>query len=393
MDQSKLLSGMATEMEADMIQIDAMNIVSPLGFSVEENYRQVISGQTGVHIYPEGMMGVTDSVGLSLLERNKLNEAFKKECTPINHITKLEKAALLSVQLALKHSSVDAADRDTVFVISTTKGNIELLANYPDSPRIQLWHTAHLISRYFGNKNAAMIVSNACISGANALIVAHRALTAGRYRQAIVVGVDVLSSFIVSGFWCLKALSTTGCRPYDKDRCGLNLGEAAATIILKKGTDKNKTELVAGAIRNDANHISGPSRTGEGSFNALQSVCGNMDKSEIAFVNAHGTSTLYNDEMESIALTRAGLENTPVNSLKGYFGHTLGAAGILESALSVYALQHHQILATKGFEELGVTHPIDVVKTLRTTDKSYCIKLLSGFGGCNAALLFKNGRK
>jgi 3-oxoacyl-[acyl-carrier-protein] synthase-1 len=173
----------------------------------------------------------------------------------------------------------------------------------------------------------------------------------------------------------------------------LNLGEAAATIIYKKldpAEAPGPIVLLDGSIRNDANHISGPSRTGEGSFRALQAILPSCAPGEVAFINAHGTATSYNDRMEAIAIERAGLGAVPANSLKGYFGHTLGAAGVLESIISTRALLDSTVLATCGFEkgEDGVC-PMLVSGENRQTEKLYCIKMLSGFGGCNAALLFK----
>jgi len=217
-------------------------------------------------------------------------------------------------------------------------------------------------------------------------------LRLGKYKYVVVIGVDMLSKFIVTGFQSFKALSQEACKPFDVNRAGLNIGEAVATLVL---TERAEEELhsddvvfTAGATRNDANHISGPSRTGEGSYLALRKVMEGIDVSEIAFVNAHGTATLYNDEMESIALTRAGLQDVPVNSLKGYFGHTLGAAGVLESIISTRALKDDTILKTYGFDTLGVTNPLDIVKEVRTTNRRRCLKMLSGFGGCNIAALF-----
>jgi 3-oxoacyl-[acyl-carrier-protein] synthase-1 len=222
-----------------------------------------------------------------------------------------------------------------------------------------------------------------------------RALQNHRCSTVIVIGADVQSRFIVSGFQSFKALSPHDCKPFDKNRCGLNLGEAAATIIYQyvESNQINASDWIAvrGAIRNDANHISGPSRTGEGSYRALQAILCEEDREQIAFINSHGTSTAYNDEMESIAITRAQLQSVPVNSLKGYYGHTMGAAGILESILSMYAVDNHTVLATRGFEELGVSHPLLLSNKHTSTDKKAFIKLLSGFGGCNAALLFKKG--
>jgi 3-oxoacyl-[acyl-carrier-protein] synthase-1 len=215
-------------------------------------------------------------------------------------------------------------------------------------------------------------------------------LEAGRCDHAVVTGVEMLSKFIVSGFQCLKALSPMACRPFDVARTGLNLGEAAATAIYKRVEQGERgIVLVRGAVRNDANHISGPSRTGEGCFLALKTTLDGIDPGDIAFINAHGTATSYNDRMESIALTRAGLNAVPVNSLKGYFGHTLGAAGVVESIISAHALREKTVIASKGFETREEEYPLNVMKQVTRTGKPYFVKMLSGFGGCNAVLLYK----
>jgi len=203
------------------------------------------------------------------------------------------------------------------------------------------------------------------------------------------VGVDFLSKFIISGFQSFKALSPEVCRPFDKDRCGLNLGEAAATIIYGK-SEKTNIRLVSGAIRNDANHISAPSRTGEGCFRALKNVLQNIDINDIAFVNAHGTATPYNDASEAKAIVRAGLEHVPINFLKPIFGHTLGATGVLESIISMRALEENMVLKSENFYEQDFENQINIARENQFTDKRYFIKLLSGFGGCNATLVFSH---
>jgi len=279
-----------------------------------------------------------------------------------------------------------------LFIISTTKGNVSLLdSNVKGFPRerVLLGESARLVSRYFGNPNTPVVVCNACISGVCAQIEAMRALRSGRYDYAVVIGADEQSPFIISGFLSFKALTDTACRPFDKDRTGLNLGECAATVVLKAvdGTAGGWV-LECGAIRNDANHISGPSRTGEGSYLALMEVLNGCGRDGLAFLNVHGTATAYNDEMESIAIYRAGLIDVPVTGLKGYYGHTMGAAGIMESILSMYAVQDGTVLATRGYAEQGVTYPVNVSSANRPASGNRFIKLLSGFGGCNAALSY-----
>ena len=217
-----------------------------------------------------------------------------------------------------------------------------------------------------------------------------RALRSGRYDYAVVIGADEQSPFIISGFLSFKAMSDEPCRPFDRDRKGLNLGECAATVVLKASDSVTEGwELKCGAIRNDANHISGPSRTGEGSFLALCEVLKECNKDQLAFVNVHGTATAYNDEMESIAIYRAGLIDVPVTGLKGCYGHTMGAAGIMESILSMYAVNDNTVLPTRGYKECGVSYPVNVSAECRRSEGNSFIKLLSGFGGCNAALLYE----
>ncbi|MDR0742750.1 MAG: beta-ketoacyl synthase [Tannerella sp.] len=376
------------------------NIISGLGFTTEENYRNVKQGECGLQLF-SGRYDIPEPFIASEIDDERLEEAFgdvKYGVRPVDGVnyTKLEKASIVSVAEALKDTNIDPADNRVLFVLSTTKGNVFLVDEKErggyERNQIYLWRSAELITEFFGNPNRPVVISNACVSGASAMITAQRELLSGRYDYAIVTGADVLSKFIVSGFQSFKALSQEVCRPFDASRTGLNIGEAAATVIMAEHPENERNNgniiLTAGAVRNDANHISGPSRTGEGLYLALRNVLKGIDPGEIAFVNAHGTATPYNDEMESVALTRAGLQDVPVNSLKGYFGHTLGAAGVLESVISARALKEGTILKTYGFETPGVTNPLHIVKETQATTKRRFIKMLSGFGGCNVAVLY-----
>lgn len=281
----------------------------------------------------------------------------------------------------------------TGLVLSTAKGNVEFIGKED----ISLALSARRIADELGIKAAPLVVSNACISGAAALLQGVRMIRSGEYDKVVVVGAEVQSEFIRSGFECLKAVSEEPCRPFDKDRKGLNLGEAAAAMVLSPKPSchcepsEESYELLAGAVRNDANHISGPSRTGEGSYKCLRYVMRYLNKEDLAFINVHGTATPYNDEMESIALSRAGLSDVPVNALKGIFGHTMGAAGVLESVVSMAALDRGLVLPTKGFSQMGVSCPVNVSANVRNANGKVFIKLLSGFGGVNAAVAFRKG--
>ena len=364
------------------------NIISSLGFTTDENYTAVKQGISGMKYYESGTFDLSEPFMASLINKERLKDEFAG-ISQNNNYTDLEKASILSVFSANKEAKIDLSSEKTIIILSTTKGNVDLLDMRLSKSKIYLWHTAELIASFFGNPNTPIVLSNACISGAAAQITAQRELQSGNYDYAVVTGVDFLSKFIISGFQAFKALSPEFCRPFDKDRCGLNLGEAAATMIFcnEQLTMKNRVSLVAGAVRNDATHISAPSQTGEGSFRALRSILENIDIENIAFINAHGTATPYNDAMEMNAILRAGLEKVPVNALKSYFGHTLGAAGVVESIISMYALNDGVILKTLGFEE-NEQFLLDVCRENRRTDKKYFIKMMSGFGGVNVGLLF-----
>lgn len=352
----------------------ADNIVSPLGMGTEVNYRAVKAGGSALKVYP-AMFDMAGPFCAAVFEPLTIEGGVEGD------FSRFEKLAILAVQGAVSGSNTDTASGGTVFVLSTTKGDLET----------PLAVSARKIAAYFGNSNTPLVVSNACISGVAAQIAAMRALRSGRYNTAIVVGADEVSRFTLSGFQCLKALSAEPCHPYSAERKGLNLGEAGACIVYKAVERAAEGEWVIenGVIRNDANHISGPSRTGEGSYNALRAVLSGISPEEIAFVNAHGTSTNYNDEMEAIAISRTTLASVPVNTLKGCYGHTLGAAGILETILSMAAIDDGTVLGTHGFESLGVSKPISVSVDNSATHKRAFVKLLSGFGGVNAAMVMR----
>jgi 3-oxoacyl-[acyl-carrier-protein] synthase-1 len=380
---------MEGSMEPLIITVTGDNILSPLGLTSKENFAEVRKGRNAMRLYKGSVLGVQEPVFASMFNR----EALLQYIPESKELTLLERLCILSVSKALEEAPFDASDNDVIFVLSTTKGNVNLLADNPNDPRCHLAGSAKRIASFFGNVNMPIVVSNACVSGVCAQIAAVRALKSGKYRHAVVVGADLLSQFIVSGFQSFKALSTEPCKPFDKHRLGLNLGEAVATILLSVTSYKADAEAwhyAASSNHNDANHISGPSRTGEGAYRVLCDLLEAVGNSP-AFVNVHGTATSYNDEMESIALHRAGLDTLPVNALKGYYGHTLGAAGILETIISMKAVDAEVVLATKGYDEPGTTWHPNVSPYERPIEGRMFIKLLSGFGGSNAGIAYRKG--
>lgn len=370
-----------------MAYIIADNIISPLGETSEDNYLSVKSGRSGIRAYEPGACNIPEGFTASLLfedfETLALKSAQKAIANAQKNIGNAQKA-MGNVQLELK-------GKRTAFILSSTKGNIE--------ENISLADSAQRIASQLGIDTKPIVVCNACISGLSALILGNRLIDSGLYDAAIVCGCDTPRQFILSGFQSLKALSPEPCRPFDMERMGLNLGEAAATLILSKNPiQENSWRMGDGFIRNDAFHISTPSKTADGLYLSLQrtlesftkeisSTCKQIDmKEHLAFINAHGTATLFNDQMESVAIGRAGLSDLPANAYKSFWGHTMGAAGILETIISMKAIDDDTILGTRGFSELGVSGKMNICAENRPTDKKGFIKMLSGFGGCNATI-------
>ena len=368
------------------------NIVSPLGFTTAENFFSLCDNISGVKEIND--ISKSDKPFFaSLFDEAVLQE----QTTGIENYPKFEQLLLRSIKGVLANTKVDAKNTKTGFILSSTKGNISLLERYEITEdikeQISLNSSAKKIAAYLQLQSTPVIVSHACISGLVALITAKRMLEAGMYENIIVSGADIITKFILSGFQSFQAVSDELCQPFDANRKGINLGEAAATIILSinKPQGNHVVQLCGGAISNDANHISGPSRTGEELFQAIEAALSEagIEAGMIDFISAHGTATIYNDDMESKALALAGMQLVPVNSLKGYYGHTLGAAGLLESVISIQSMRENKIIPTKGFSKLGTEKDINVCSTLQSKKLKSCLKTASGFGGCNAAVVFK----
>ena len=254
-----------------------------------------------------------------------------------------------------------------------------------------LTRLAKSIAGLLGIRSEPIVVSNACVSGVMALSVADRLLESGQYDNALVVAADEISSFVLSGFQSFQAVSPDPCRPYDKERTGITLGEAAAAAFLSMNPMGASAQILGSSSINDANHISGPSRTGEGLY---LSVCkalaqAGITPEQLQLINAHGTGTLYNDEMEAIAFSRAGLLGVPINSYKGYFGHTLGASGLLETLLTIALSKRGKLLQSKGYTTLGVSQPIKVLAQTQSGEVTHFLKTASGFGGSNTAIVVR----
>lgn len=374
------------------IYITDYNCITPLGFDVDSNWEALLAGKSGVALHK--IIDNQDAFYASVIDSEKLDEEFRRVFTGNIHFefTRLEKMLLLSIKpLVEKHTVTE----NTAFILSTTKGNISLLKNQAELPEgTYLPKLAQKIADFFGFKTKPIVVSNACVSGVMAIAVAKNMIQAGKYKDAFVIAGDEISEFVISGFNSFQAIGSEPCKPYDKNRNGINIGEAAAAVYITSEpfeNEKLRFKVLGDSAINDANHISGPSRTGDGLYGSIRNAMmeAKVSAKQIDFISAHGTATLYNDEMESIAFNRMELQNIPLNSMKGYYGHCLGASGLLESIISMESALQNTLIPSKNFEEIGVTQPLNIIKENQPANIRYILKTASGFGGCNAAIVLE----
>jgi 3-oxoacyl-[acyl-carrier-protein] synthase-1 len=375
------------------VYVSYNNILSSLGFDSEtvvNNIQNEISGLD--HIENPNLF--SEPFYASLIPNGKLQASFDTLSTKGSY-TRLEKMMITSLDRVIKDSNIHINER-TGLIVSTTKGNVDALeAKNPFPPaRAYLAELGRQLKTHFNFKTDAIVVSNACVSGLLAIAIAKRYINEGVFDHVFITSGDIITEFILSGFHSLQALSNAPCKPYDENRTGINLGEAVATALVTNSNNHLVNEAVCilgeGSC-NDANHISGPSRTGEGLYRSMQSAFAQakVTPEVIDYISAHGTATLYNDEMEAIAFNRMGLNHTPLNSLKGYFGHTLGASGLVETIIGMHSLKNNTLYKSLGIDSFGVSQPINIISKTTHKPLKLFLKTASGFGGCNTAIVFK----
>jgi len=212
-------------------------------------------------------------------------------------------------------------------------------------------------------------------------------------------GTDALSPFVLSGFGLLRALTTTQVRPFDRRRDGLALGEGAGVLVLEERARAEKrgavilAEVLGGGSAADANHMTGPSPTGDGVARAMQAALADAGRpaDSVDFISAHGTATPFNDRMETLAIKRVFGEHArrvPIDSIKPIVGHTLGAAGALEAILCVKAMQEGTVPPTINYDDPDPECDLDYVPNAARRLRVHCaLSTSSAFAGNNAALL------
>jgi 3-oxoacyl-[acyl-carrier-protein] synthase-1 len=272
-----------------------------------------------------------------------------------------------------------------------------LPADFNYSTTHNTFSVADFVRRYFNITGPAMVVSTACSSSAKVFGSAWRMINAGMIDAAIIGGVDSLCLTTLYGFNSLELVSSTPCRPFDADRDGLSIGEAAAFIMVeRKPAEQNDTgaiELLGFGESSDAYHMSSPHPEGHGAILAMEMALSSagLEPSDVGYINLHGTATPTNDASEGTAVARLFGSNTPCSSTKGATGHTLGAAGGLEAVICALAIEHGLMPGGVNVTHLDPTLPVEYLVQNREQSVSRVLSNSFGFGGTNCSLVFGKG--
>ncbi|MBN1378385.1 MAG: beta-ketoacyl-[acyl-carrier-protein] synthase family protein [Gammaproteobacteria bacterium] len=387
------------------LAISCYSISTALGTGLAENLRALQREKSG--LMPCDFFDISDLntwVGeVNGLEQIKLPKSLQKFTCRNNQLALLgleQDDFLIKCRMAIKKYG---SSRIGIFIGTSTSGILQTekaylesvnLTNLPDwyhySETQNIYSVAEFVRLCIGAQGPCTAISTACSSSAKVFASAQRAILAGLCDAAVVGGVDSLCLTTLYGFHSLQLISDDICRPADINRKGLSMGEAAGFALLEPFDQESEHLLLGYGESSDAYHMSSPHPEGHGAFSAMKNALqrAELDSGDIDYINLHGTATHINDLSESRAIDRLFGSDTPCSSTKGWTGHTLGAAGIVEMAFSLLCIKN-------GFIPLSInTQKIDPEIQINIVMKSYAKpvrKVLSnsfGFGGSNCSLIF-----
>ena len=391
------------------VAITGMGIISSIGNSVEENYNALITGSIGISTIEniETLHKDFIKVGEIKLTNRQLIEQL--QLPQENNFSRTALLATIAAKQAVDNAGIDDINQYRTGLISATSvGGMDMTERYyyeyfeNESCRKYIesqdtGDTTHNTAAYLGLKGMVTTISTACSSAANAIMMGSKLIQSGQLDRVIVGGTDALSKFTINGFKTLMILSDTYNTPFDNNRKGLNLGEAAAFLVLEsdevvKRENKKVLAYVAGfGNANDAFHQTASSENGEGAFLAMQKAMkmANLQPKDIDYINAHGTATPNNDLSEGRAILRVFGEETPdFSSTKPFTGHTLAAAAAIESVYSILALQNNIVFPNMNFEIPMEEFDLVPVMELKTKSLNHVLSNSFGFGGNCSTLIF-----
>lgn len=394
----------------DKIVVTGIGIISALGYGVEETMRRLLAEESGIgpmrylktkhNEIPVGEVPYSDE------EMRKFLKLKEEEL-----ITRTSLMGRMALAEAVQNAGLkEDASYKTVFLSGTTVGGMERSEQYyrdfvnNDNHKEYIAlhscgaNTAMIAQQFPHLWNATMTTSTACSSAVNAIIMGANMLRTGRADIAVVGGSECLSKFHLNGFNTLMILDKQPCRPFDKNREGLNLGEGAAYLVLEKESTAKQRSAKAlcyfsgSGNRCDAFHQTASSPEGDGAFLAMQEALreANLQPSDISYINAHGTGTPNNDESEGHAVMRIFGDNVPpISSTKSFTGHTTSASGSVEAVISILALNNNFIPANLRFtEKIDSLNFVPVTRTQTDVELKHILTNSFGFGGNDSSCIF-----
>ena len=392
------------------VVVTGIGIISSIGNNLEQTYNSLINNKFGV-----GKIDVLKTIHSNKFLAGEIkftNEELIKIAN-VNSTLPWTRTALLGViaaKQAIADSKIDVT-KNTALISASTVGGMDRSENFYKDFLTEAKHKKYIDSHHAGNSTEMIAeqcginglittISTACSSSLNSIMHGARLIVSGNTKTAIVGGTDALSRFTLNGFNTLMILDRKHCKPFDETREGLNLGEGAAYMVLEEKESalasgkKIYAEVVGYANANDAHHQTASSENGEGPFLAMKNaiLSANIEPSEINYIVAHGTGTGNNDLTEGTAIKRIFKNNIPpFSSTKAFTGHTLGAAGIIESVFAVLALIHKVAFPNINFKEpikeIGIQPITELTKLI---EPNFVLTNSFGFGGNDSSVIFAN---
>ena len=384
------------------VAVVAAGIVSPLGFGLTEtlqSLRQARDCVTPVTAFPVDKTRCKTAAQID--DERLLNKAQRRRDRRLHRASHMVIAALAELLEAAPEFPPEIA------IVGTTSGGMSFGENFYRSLGNGNGCSAALIANYppqkqivdamekFGINVPAEVIANACASGTNAIGHAFNAIRAGRYQRILAGGYDALSELVFVGFDSLQAATPEKCRPFDCNRSGMVLGEGAALFALEELESARSRgaeilgEIIGYGISTDNHHLTQPNPDGSGPRRAMEQALAQprLAPDQVGYINAHGTATILNDSAEGKAIIEL-FGNVPVSSTKSMMGHSLGAAGAIEAAVTLLALQHQFLPPNINFRESDLSLNV-VANEAREAQFDCAVSNSFGFGGTNATIVFR----
>lgn len=390
------------------VAITGMGIISSIGTTVEENFHSLTTKKTGISRLENFDSKHKDVIKVGEIKITNEELANLLNLPREHAFTRTSLLGVYAAKQAVNHAKIaDINAERTGLISSTSVGGMDITEKhykkYDAHPEFIAFIKSHnagdstnKIAEYLGLKGFVTTISTACSSAANAIMMGATMIENGYLDRVIVGGTDALSKFTINGFKTLMILSDTDNTPFDNNRKGLNLGEAAAYLVLESNemVEKYNKEVLAYVVgygnANDAYHQTASSENGEGAFLAMEKAFdkAQIKPSKIDYINVHGTATPNNDLSEGRAMLRIFDDVPPFSSTKSFTGHTLAAAAAIEAVYSILALQKQVVFPTLHF-----TTPMEEFDLIPETESNnreinYVLSNSFGFGGNCSTLIF-----